>query len=138
VPKLEQLRRVTLGSIVMVVVIGLVAWAVISAIADVGIDQSDPEFQAADLAWLVAAIVVVPLVGVPQAFGTIGSCIRPIRFRSVLALQWAIAFIALAVPSSAARIAWRSGSSAGSGCPRRAPSRWVRSTASRGSSWRSR
>jgi uncharacterized membrane protein YbhN (UPF0104 family) len=105
VPKLEQLRRVTLGSIVMVVVIGLVAWAVISAIADVGIDNLIQEFQAADLAWLVAAIVAVPLVGVPQAFGTIGSCIRPIRFGPVLALQWAIAFIALAVPSSAARIA---------------------------------
>jgi len=89
----------------MVVVIGLVAWAVISAIADVGIDNLIQEFQAADLAWLVAAIVMVPLVGVPQAFGTIGSCIRPIRFGPVLALQWAIAFIALAVPSSAARIA---------------------------------
>jgi len=105
VPKLEQLRRVTLGSIVMVVVIGLVAWAVISAIANVGIDNLVQEFKAADLAWLAAAIAVVPLVGVPQAFGTIGSCIRPIRFGPVLALQWAIAFIALAVPSSAARIA---------------------------------
>lgn len=105
VPKLEQLRRVTLGSIVMVVVIGLVAWAVISAIANVGLHNIVEEFQAADLAWLIAALVVVPLVGVPQAFGTIGSCIRPIRFGPVLALQWAIAFIALAVPSSAARIA---------------------------------
>jgi uncharacterized membrane protein YbhN (UPF0104 family) len=105
VPKLEQLRRVTLGSIVMVVVIGLVAWAVISAIANVGLDNLVQEFKAADLAWLAAAIAVVPLVGVPQAFGTIGSCIRPIRFGPVLALQWAIAFIALAVPSSAARIA---------------------------------
>jgi len=105
VPKLEQLRRVTIGSIVMVVVIGLVAWAVISAIANVGLQNLIEEFQAADLAWLIAALVAVPMVGVPQAFGTIGSCIRPIRFGPVLALQWAIAFIALAVPSSAARIA---------------------------------
>ena len=105
VPKLEQLRRVTVASVLMVVVIGLVAWAVISAIANVGIDNLIDEFQAAELAWLVAAIAVVPVVGVPQAFGTIGSCIRPVRFGPVLALQWAIAFIALAVPSSAARIA---------------------------------
>ena len=105
VPRLEQLRRVTVGSILMVVVIGLVAWAVISAIANVGLQNLIEEFQAANIAWLVAALVVVPLVGVPQAFGTIGSCIRPIRFGPVLALQWAIAFIALAVPSSAARIA---------------------------------
>src|SRR3954452_17487510 len=105
VPKLEQLRRVTIGSIVMVVVIGLVAWAVISAIANVGLQNLIEEFQAAALAWLIAALVAVPMVGVPQEFGTIGSCIRPIRFGPVLALQWAIAFIALAVPSSAARIA---------------------------------
>jgi len=105
VPKLEQLRRVTIGSILMVVVIGLVAWAVISAIANVGLQNLIDEFQAADLGWLVAAIAIVPVIGVAQAFGTIGSCIRPIRFGPVLALQWAIAFIALAVPSSAARIA---------------------------------
>jgi uncharacterized membrane protein YbhN (UPF0104 family) len=105
VPKLEQLRRVTLGSVLMVVVIGLVAWAVISAIANVGIHNLVEEFQSAELGWLIAAIAIVPVVGVGQAFGTIGSCIRPVRFGPVLALQWAIAFIALAVPSSAARIA---------------------------------
>ena len=105
VPKLEQLRRVTIGSVLMVVVIGLVAWAVISAIANVGIDNLVAEFQAAELGWLIAALAIVPVVGVGQAFGTIGSCIRPVRFGPVLALQWAIAFIALAVPSSAARIA---------------------------------
>jgi len=105
VPKLEQLRRVTLGSVVMVVVIGLVAWAVISAIANVGLDNLIDEFESADIGWLIAAIALVPAVGIGQAFGTIGSCVRPVRFGPVLALQWAIAFIALAVPSSAARIA---------------------------------
>jgi len=105
VPKLEQLRRVTLGSVAMVVVIGLVAWAVISAIANVGLDNLIDEFQSADIGWLIAAIALAPAVGIGQAFGTIGSCVRPVRFGPVLALQWAIAFIALAVPSSAARIA---------------------------------
>src|SRR4029077_17245183 len=78
---------------------------VISAVANVGIDNLVAEFQSAELGWLIAAIAIVPVVGVGQAFGTIGSCIRPVRFGPVLALQWAIAFIALAVPSSAARIA---------------------------------
>jgi uncharacterized membrane protein YbhN (UPF0104 family) len=105
VPKLEQLRRVTIGSVVMVVVIGLVGWAVISAIANVGLENLIDEFKAADLAWLIAALALMPVVAFPQAFGTIGSCIRPIRFGPVLALQWSIAFIALALPSSAARIA---------------------------------
>ena len=57
------------------------------------------------MGWLVAALAVVPVVGIAQAFGTVGSCIRPIRFGPVVALQYAIQFICLAIPSSAARIA---------------------------------
>ena len=40
-PKLEQIRRVTWASIVMLAVIGLVAYAVISAVANVGLAEPD-------------------------------------------------------------------------------------------------
>jgi uncharacterized protein (TIRG00374 family) len=104
-PELERLRRVTVRSVVTVLVVGLVAYALISAVSNVGIDTLVDEFRGADLPWLIAALLAVPFVGVAQAFSTIGACIRPVRFGPVLMLQYAIWFIQLAVPSSAARIA---------------------------------
>lgn len=104
-PALEQLRRVSVRSILTVVVVGLVAYALISAVSNVGVDTLVDEFATADLPWLIAALLGVPVVGVAQAFSTVGACLRPVRFGPVLMLQYAIQFIQLAVPSSAARIA---------------------------------
>ena len=104
-PKLEQIRRVTWASIAMLAVIGLVAYAVISAVANVGLESLIEEFQDADLTWLALALALSPTVGVAQAFATIGACIKPVRFGPVVMLQYSIQFVALAVPSSAARIA---------------------------------
>jgi hypothetical protein len=104
--ELEQLRRVSWASIGKLAVIGLVAYALISAVSDVGLDTIVQEFQSADKAWLLAAIVLTPLAQVPQAFSTIGATTYPLAFYPSLMLQYGIQFIALAVPSSAAR--WRS------------------------------
>ncbi len=104
-PPLEQLRRVTVGSILTVVILGLVAYALISAIADVGLQSIVDEFRSADSTWLVGALAVVPVVGVAKAVSTMGASIRPVRFGPVVMLQYGVAFVALAVPSSAARVA---------------------------------
>ena len=102
---LEQLRRVTWGSIGKLVLIGLVAYALLSAVSNVGLDTIVQEFQSADKAWLLAAIALTPVAQVPQAFSTIGATTYPLRFVPSLMLQYGIQFIALAVPSSAARVA---------------------------------
>jgi uncharacterized membrane protein YbhN (UPF0104 family)/tRNA A-37 threonylcarbamoyl transferase component Bud32 len=104
-PKLAQLRRVSLRSVGVVVLIGLVAYAVISSLANVGLANLIDEFKAADLAWLAAALALSPVVPVAQAVATLGASFRPLRFGPVLMLQYAIQFIALALPSSAARLA---------------------------------
>ncbi|HEY6568459.1 MAG TPA: hypothetical protein VI341_13165, partial [Actinomycetota bacterium] len=104
-PKLEQLRRVSVGRIVILALIGLITYGVISAIANVGLDSLIQEFQDADLVWLALALALAPMVAFPQAFSTIGACIRPVRFGPVVMLQYAVQFVALAVPSSAARVA---------------------------------
>jgi uncharacterized membrane protein YbhN (UPF0104 family) len=104
-PELEQLRRVSARSILTVVVVGLVAYALISAVSNVGLETLVEEFRTADAPWLLAALATVPFVGVAQASSTLGACIRPVRLGPVLMLQYAIWFIQLAVPSSAARIA---------------------------------
>ena len=104
-PKLEPLHRVTVGSLLTIALLLFAAYFVFTAIANVGIDQVVEELKQADTAWLWAALVIVPLVPVAQSFGTLGATTLPMRLGPVLALEYAIQFIALAVPSSAARIA---------------------------------
>jgi uncharacterized membrane protein YbhN (UPF0104 family)/tRNA A-37 threonylcarbamoyl transferase component Bud32 len=104
-PKLEPLRRVTIGSLATIVLLLAAAYFVFTAIANVGIDQVVEELEKADAAWLWAALAVVPVVPVAQAFGTIGASTLPLRLGPVIALEYAVQFIALAVPSSAARVA---------------------------------
>ena len=104
-PKLAQLRRVSIQSIGLVLLIALVAYAIISALADVGLANLVDEFKAADLGWLAIALPLSPMVPVVHAFATLGASFRPLRYGPVLMLEYAIQFIALAVPSSAARLA---------------------------------
>jgi len=104
-PKLAQLRRVSLRSLGVAALIALVVYALISSLAEVGLDNLIDEFRAADLGWLAVALALSPVVPVAQAFATLGASFRPLRFGPVLMLEYAIQFIALAVPSSAARLA---------------------------------
>jgi uncharacterized membrane protein YbhN (UPF0104 family)/tRNA A-37 threonylcarbamoyl transferase component Bud32 len=105
VPKLARLRRVSVQSVGVVLLIALVAYAVISALADVGLAKLIDEFKAADLGWLAVALALSPVVPVVHVFATLGASFRPLRYGPVLMLEYAIQFIALAVPSSAARLA---------------------------------
>jgi uncharacterized membrane protein YbhN (UPF0104 family) len=104
-PQLAHLRRVSLRSIGVVILIGLVAYAIISALADVGLANLIEEFKSADLAWLAVALALAPVIPMAKAVATLGASFRPLRFGPVLMLDYAVQFIALAVPSSAARLA---------------------------------
>lgn len=104
-PKLEPLRRVTWGSLLLVGLLLFGAAAIVSAFSSVGISTLTSELSNADSGWIWVALLVSPLVQVAEAFSTIGACPRPLRLGPVIGLQFAIRFIALAVPSSAARIA---------------------------------
>jgi uncharacterized protein (TIRG00374 family) len=86
-------------------IIALLAYTLISALANVGIDTIVEEFQQADWAWLALALAVTPFAQIPQAFSTLGATMADVRFWPVLMLQYGVQFIALAVPSSAARVA---------------------------------
>src|SRR5829696_1495886 len=105
VPKLARLRRVSVLSIGAVLLIALLAYAVISALANVGLANLVDEFKAADLGWLAVALALSPVVPMAHAFATLGASFRPLRYGPVLMLEYAIQFIKLAVPSSAARLA---------------------------------
>jgi uncharacterized membrane protein YbhN (UPF0104 family) len=104
-PALEKVRRVTWGAVLMVVVLGIVAYTLIAAIANVGLQSLVDELTQANPWWLVGALLVSPSIQMAQAFSTMGASIREVRYLPVLMLEYAIQFIALAVPSSAARVA---------------------------------
>ena len=103
--ELEQLRRVTWGSILKLALIGLVTYTVISAVADIGLSTLVDEFRQAGPAQVILAIALSPLVAFPQAVATRGATLAKVAFVPVLMLQYGIQFIQLAVPSSAARVA---------------------------------
>ena len=54
------------------------------------------------MAWMLTALLLAPLSQIPQAFSTMGASVRDLLFAPVLMLQYAVQFIQLAVPSSAA------------------------------------
>lgn len=105
-PALEQIRRVTWRSILKLALIVLIAYGLWSAFSGISIQELIDEFQKADWAWLVAALIVTPFVQIPQAFSTLGATLQTISFKPVLMLQYGVQFMALAVPSSAARVAF--------------------------------
>ena len=104
-PELEQIRRVTGKSIAIVALIAFLAYGLISALANVGIQTLWDELKSANMAWLLTALILAPISQIPQAFSTMGASLRDMLFAPVLMLQYAIQFIQLAVPSSAARVA---------------------------------
>jgi uncharacterized protein (TIRG00374 family) len=105
IPPLEPIQRVTWKSFLKLAVIGFLAYALISAFANIGIDTIVSEFQGAEWWLLLAALVLSPLSQIPQAFSTMGATLHEIRFWPVLMLQFGVQFISLVVPSSAARLA---------------------------------
>jgi uncharacterized protein (TIRG00374 family) len=104
-PELEQIRRVTGKSIAIVALIAFLTYGLISTLADVGLQSLWDELKSANLAWLLTALILAPISQIPQAFSTLGASLRDMLFVPVLMLQYAVQFIQLAVPSSAARVA---------------------------------
>ncbi|MCJ7831946.1 MAG: flippase-like domain-containing protein, partial [Actinobacteria bacterium] len=100
-----KLHRVTWGSLGMAVILMVAAYFLVSSIAGIGLDTIVEQLSEADQAWLWGALLMGVVAQFGQAFSTMGAAIMPVRFSASLALQFAIQFMALAVPSSAARVA---------------------------------
>ncbi len=103
-PQLERLRRVSLSSLAMVLVLVIVAYTIIGAIAGVGLDTLLQEFQGASWWWVGAAVLLAGGIYVGQAIAMQGAAVDRLPFVPVLGLEASIAFVGLAVPSSAAKI----------------------------------
>ncbi len=104
-PELEKIRRVTGKSIAIVALVAFLAYGLISALAGIGLQNLWDELKTANMWWMLTALLLAPVSQIPQAFSTLGASLRDMLFVPVLMLQYAVQFIQLAVPSSAARVA---------------------------------
>ncbi len=104
-PPLIRLRRFTIGSVVRVGLPGLAIVMMISALA--GIDLAAFVESLRDAAWVLVLIgfLIAQLPRLAQAVSTLGAAPIPLPLGPVYALQLAISYVNLAIPTAAARIA---------------------------------
>lgn len=104
-PPLIQMRRFTFGSVMRVALPALAVVMLMSAIAGFDLDEFVESLR--DASWWLVAIgfVVAQLPRVAQAISTLGAAPVPLPLGPVYALQLAISYVNLAIPTAAARIA---------------------------------
>ncbi|MGH9228367.1 MAG: lysylphosphatidylglycerol synthase domain-containing protein, partial [Acidimicrobiales bacterium] len=100
-----QLRRVTFGSIVRVLLPAVAVLALISGLA--GLDLAELANELRDATWWLVALgfILAQLPRVTQAVTTLGAAPVSLPLGPVYALQLAVSYINLAIPTSAARVA---------------------------------
>ncbi len=104
-PELQQLRRITIGSILRLVLPFLAVLALVSILS--GLDLEGVLDQIRDATWwlLVLGFVLAQLVRVSQSVSTLGASPKPLPFGPVYGLQLSMSYLTIAVPSYAARVA---------------------------------
>ena len=104
-PELQKLRRITLGSLLRIALPALAVFALITALA--GLDLEGVLDQILEAAWwlLLLGFIIAQLVRVSQSISTLGASPKPLPFLPVYGLQLSVAYVTIAVPSYAARVA---------------------------------
>ena len=104
-PPLLQMNRVTVKSVALVLVIAIIAYTMIGLFSGVDFSSVVDALSTANFAILLGALLLSPFVQTSFAVSTLGSTLVKLTYVPVLMLQYAIQFIALCLPSTAARIA---------------------------------
>jgi uncharacterized membrane protein YbhN (UPF0104 family) len=104
-PELVELRRVTLGSLVRVALPAAAVIALISALA--GFDLGELADQVGGATWwlLALAFLLTQVPRLTQAVSTLGAAPVPLPLGPVYALQLAVSYVNIAIPTAAARVA---------------------------------
>lgn len=104
-PEIQRLHRITLGSLLRVLLPAFALIALISGIAGLDLDGFWDMLRDAKY-WLIAAgFVATQIPRLTQAMSTLGASPVPLALGPVYALQLATSYINLAIPSTAARVA---------------------------------
>jgi hypothetical protein len=102
---LTKLRRVTWGSLLNVVLLGFAAFALIGLLSGLDLASFVDALGDANWWWLAFALVLAQVPRIPAAVSTMGAIARPLPLGPLTTLQFAISYVNLAVPSTAARVA---------------------------------
>jgi uncharacterized membrane protein YbhN (UPF0104 family) len=103
--ELQQLRRFSLGGVITGVLLLIVAVTIVSAIEEIGIETIVDSVQAASLPILLLAFVIGQTPRVANAAALAAAAPIRLPFARLTVLQFAITFVNLAMPSTAARVA---------------------------------
>jgi glycosyltransferase 2 family protein len=103
--RLIKLRRVTWGSLLNLALLSIAAFALIGMLGGLDLDAFVDALADANWWWLAFALVLAQLPRIPSAVSTMGSIRQPIPLGPLTTLQFAICYVNLAIPSTAARVA---------------------------------
>jgi hypothetical protein len=102
---LIKLRRVTWGSVLNAALLLFAAFALISLLGGIDFESFVDALKDANWWWLLLALFLAQVPRVPAAVSTMGAIERPLPLGPLTTLQFAISYVNLAIPSSAARVA---------------------------------
>ena len=102
---LTRLRRVTWGSVLNLALLGIAAYTLIAVFSDIDLESFVDALRDASWAWLLFALLLAQIPRLPSAVSTMGSLQQPLPLGPLTALQFAICYVNLAIPSTAARVA---------------------------------
>jgi glycosyltransferase 2 family protein len=103
-PELAQLYRVSPRSLVQMGLTTFAAYAIISLLGGIDLDQLVTTLASASWGWVLLALLVGELPYLSETVSTQGASIRQLAAGPLVALQVAIGYVKLAVPSTAARV----------------------------------
>jgi uncharacterized protein (TIRG00374 family) len=104
-PVLARLRRVTVGTIVQLALLVLAAAAIIAAFGNVDFAELRTDLEGASWGWAVAGLLLAQTPRLLQAASTRAAVPARLAFGPVYAMQLAVGFMNVALPSAIARMA---------------------------------
>ena len=104
-PELQRLRRLSIGRVLLVLLMLVATWALLSSIADIGLDTIIDAMREASGPLLLLAFFIGLTPRFANAVALSAVAPSKVPLGRLTALQFAITFVNLAMPSTAARAA---------------------------------
>jgi len=103
--ELQTLRRFSVGNVVMWILLAVIAYTIVGAVQSVGVDSILDAINEANFAVLLLALAVAQTPRFASAYAVSKAAPIPVPYARLALLEFAITFVNLAIPSTAARVA---------------------------------